>query len=273
MEFLSRTFTFTVYYNMVKSVFAKIGFDHYMGLKNKLPPIRYIGDDTNGNELVTLAHPKDFTRTVSYFKNAYNEIINKQTPTVKIENVNNEILEIYPSTDDLKNIPNGFIGLFVNNVGMEIVKNEFNDNEEVSNVEFLPVTDEGIDITKIKMVGVIETFVRKFNIKKHLVEKYKGNYLVVGKMKEINIYTGKSKPTDRYNIIGGKRIVTENCIESTQRETREELGLELESKIYKMISNLLPKTKNIFKFHTFNVYCIHYTPNNLKNCEYYFKSN
>ena len=46
MDFLYQTFTFNVYYNMTKQVFNKIGFDYYKGLKNKLPPIRYVGIDS-----------------------------------------------------------------------------------------------------------------------------------------------------------------------------------------------------------------------------------
>lgn len=268
MDFLSQTFRFATYYHLIKNVFDSIGYDYYKGLKNKLPPIRYLGNDSYENELVILAHPKDFLKHITLFKNAYKNIIEDQEsqinikyPNINMIDVKNEILEIYPSTRDLQIVPNGFIGLFVNLIGIEILKSEFNNNDEVANLDFILVTENGIETQNLKLCGVVETFIKKFNTKNQLKERYKGLYLVVGEMKDINIITGKTKSTNKYNIFGGKRLYDETCIESTIRETREELGLEPDSKILKLINILIPKTRDIIKCSSFNVFCIYFSPN------------
>ena len=262
MDFLSQTFRFATYYYMVKTVFDSIGYDYYKGLKNKLPPIRYMGLDADNYELVILAHPKDFSRHLSIFKNSYDSFLqNQSNQDIRIADVKDQILEIYPSTHDLLNIPNGFIGLFVNSIGMEIVKSEFHKNEEVERIDFMPVTEDGINIENFNLCGVIETFIKKFNKKSVLKEKYKGLYLVVGEMKDINVVTGETTPTNKYNIFGGKRSYDETCVESTIRETREELGLiPKESRIFDLINILIPITKNIIRCSSFNVFCIYVSP-------------
>jgi hypothetical protein len=261
MDFLSQTFNFSTFYHMIKIVFESISYNYYKGLKNKLPPIRFIGTDFDNNELIILAHPKDFVKHILIFKNSYNYVLQSQEyKNVKISDVKDEILEIYPNTKELLNVPNGFTGFFVNSVGMEIVKSEFNNNEEVGNLHFIQVTDNGININNIKLCGVIETFIRKFNKKPQLKNKYKYLYLVVGEMKDINIITGETISTNKYNIFGGKRLYDETCINSTIRETQEELGLTSESKILKLINILIPKTKDIIKCSSFNVFCIYFCP-------------
>lgn len=260
MKFLTQTFELSVYYNMVKLVFDTIGYDHFIGLKHKLPPIRYLGKNGNNDDLVILAHPKDFCKYTDIFKKSYNEIIHNDTNKVLLDDIKTEILEIYPSIDELQNIPNGFIGLFVNDHGMDIVKSEFNTNDEVDIVDFIKITDNGINTENIKLTGVIDTFIKKFNSKPHLIKKYNGLYLVIGKIKELNIFTGKSKNTGRYNIIGGKRCYDENSIESTIRESYEELGLSKDSKLYNFLNIQLPKVRDIIKCQTFNIYCLYYTP-------------
>lgn len=260
MEFLTQVFELNVYYNMVKIVFDTIGYDHFVGLKHKLPPIRYLGKDDNNNDLVILAHPRDFCRYADVFKKSYDEIIHNNTKKILLDDIKREILEIYPSTNELQSIPNGFIGLFVNDNGIDIVKSEFNTNDEVDIIDFIKVTENGIDIGNIKLVGVIDTFIRKFNSKPQLIRKYNGLYLVIGKVKELNIFTGISKNTGRYNIIGGKRCYDENSIESTIRESYEEFGLSKDSKLYNFLNIQLPKARDIIKCQTFNVYCLYYTP-------------
>ena len=123
MHFLSRIFLFDEYYYLFNILFTKIGFDYYKGLNNKLPPIRYLGKDIDNNELVILAHPKDFINKIKEIKNIFNNQINFiLNYKVKINEKINEIYEIYPSINELPYNPNGFIGLFVNRIGMEIIK-------------------------------------------------------------------------------------------------------------------------------------------------------
>ena len=276
MDFFSQTFQFTTYYYMVKIVFDIIGYDYYKGLKNKLPPIRYIGIDNFDNEYISLAHPKDFLKYINLFKNAYKKTIknidNNTFKNIKISDVHNEILEIYPATQKLYNNPNGFTALFVNNTGMNIVNNEFNENDEVANINFIPVDENGINTSNIKLCGVINKFVKKFNNNNLLIEKYKNTYLVVGEMKDINIISGESIRTNKFNIIGGKRTYTENSIESAIRETSEELGLIHDSKLLKLINILLPKTKDIIKCVSFNVFCIYLTPKTQLKYNYLIKN-
>lgn len=261
MDFLSQTFTLFTYYNMFKITFNTIGLNYYKGLKNKLPPIRYIGMDDNKDELVILAHPRDFNKHINLIKSAYKKtqiLVKNDETNIKLDSIKEDIYEIYPSVDGLTTNPNGFIGLFVNEQGMNEIIKDFNNNDEVAKVDFIKVEDNGIDTSKYKLCGVIETFVKKFNNKKSLINKYKNLYLTIGEMKDINIITGLTYATDKYNIIGGKRTLYENSIESTIRECSEELGLDKEnSKIYKLINKLLPKTKDIIKCSSFNVYCIY----------------
>lgn len=264
MDFLSQTFTLWNYYYMFKYVYDTIGINYFKGFKNKLPPIRYIGLDENNNELVILAHPKDFNKHVHLLKIGLNEAIKKQNEseiTIRIEDIKDEILEIYPSTTQLNEIPNGFSGIFVNELGMKLILDEFHENDEVANVNFIQVSDIGIEHKDIKLCGVSESFIRKFNTKDSLKNKYKDLYLVIGEMKDINIITGETIPTNKYNIVGGKRAYNENSIESTIRETTEELGLDIESsKIYKIVNKLIPLTKDIIRCTSFNVYCIYICP-------------
>jgi hypothetical protein len=251
---------------MVKKVFDIIGYDYYKGLKEKLPPIRYIGKDENDNDMVMFAHPKDFYKQHELFKLAYSEFSsiqdNNENIIVSMEDKKTEILEIYPPTDDLLRMPNGFVGLFVNELGMNIINSEFNNNDEVNSLQFLPVTEDGIDKSGIKLCGVIETFMRKFNSKKHLINKYVGLFLVVGEINDIDIKSGITKPTNKFNIIGGKRTYFEDSINSTIREVTEELGLQEDSKMLIFINNMLPKTKSIIRCFSFNVFCMYYTPTN-----------
>ena len=261
MDFLSQTFTLFTYYNMFKITFNTIGLNYYKGLKNKLPPIRYIGTNDNEDELVTLAHPRDFNKHVNIIKSAYKKtlILEKNDLTnIKLDSIKNDIYEIYPSTDDLSDNPNGFIGLFVNENAKEELLKDFRENDEVSKLDFIKIDNNGIDLSKYKLCGVIETFVKKFNNKNLLISKYKNLYLTIGEMKDINIISGLTYATDKYNIIGGKRTLYENSIESTIRECSEELGLDKENSIiYKFINKLLPKTKDIIRCSSFNVYCIY----------------
>lgn len=300
MDFLSQTFTFDIYYWMVKCVFNKIGYDYYKGLKGKLPPIRFIGYDKNNNELVTFAHPRDFIKHLKIFKFAYNHVIqqikfinifetnfinqklnlsNQITNTcyksknkhhnqyididmstinsnVKIIDVKSEILEIYPATKDLAIIPNGFIALFVDINMIENVNMEFTENDEVAKIDFLHISSNGIDISNIQLCGVIESFIKKFNGSNFLKSKYNGLFLVIAEMKDINIVTGQTFPTNKFNIIGGRRTYDENSIQSTIRETTEELGLSSSSTILKQISEKLYLEPDVIKLSSFNVYCI-----------------
>jgi hypothetical protein len=256
MDFFSQTFTLNTYYHMVKNVFDIIGHDYFKGLKNKFPPIRYLGKDKLNNDLVCLAHPRDFLKYYKIFKSAYIEAI-KQTTKINLDDIKSKIYEIYPSTNDLYLMPNGFIGLFLNESGIKFVQNEFNQNDEVFSLNFLKVGLNGIDYSNIKLCGVIETFIKRFNNKEYLRIKYKDLYLVVGEMKDMNILTGYTIPTNKFNLIGGKRSYDETSIESTIRETREELGLKSDSELLKIIQNLIPRTKNIIKCSSFNVFCIY----------------
>jgi hypothetical protein len=266
MDFLSQIFDFTTYYHMTKNVFEIIGYDYYKGLKSKLPPIRYLGKNEMGDDLVMFAHPRDFTKHINIFKNVYNEINNIKSDNLnnfkKVSIINNsvEIFEIYPSTTDLLNIPNGFIALFVNGIGISVILNEFNINNEICKLNFLPVTNYGINTQNIELKGVIETFIKKFNKNRILINKYNGLYMVIGEVQDFNIKTGYSKPLNKYNIFGGKRLYNENTIESTIRETSEELGLNKNSTIYKFINIMIPRTKDIIKCSSFNVFCVYFTP-------------
>jgi len=273
---------------MFKQVFEIIGYDYYKGLKNKLPPIRYMGKDEFNNELVILAHPKDFYKEIDLCKKIYDKInqiikleseselvdinINKKYPIIKLDDVKHEILEIYPSISSLGSKPNGFIGLFVNEFGMNELISDFGINDEVQSLKFLLVTEKGIDIKSIKTCGVIDTFIKKFNNKLHLINKYNGLYLVVGEMKDIDIKSGITKPTNKFNIIGGKRTYDENNIISTVREAKEELGLNLESKIYKFINIMIPKTKDIIRCYSFDIFCIFYSPNSEYGYNHFIQS-
>ena len=276
MDFLSQTFTISVYYYMVKYAFESIGYDYYKGLKNKLPPVRYLGTDDFENDLVCLAHPKDFMKRIDLLKEKYELAIKHLgeniVSNINIGDVKNEILEIYPDTTELRENPNGFIALFVNNLGKDVVDSEFNKNDEVASISYLPVTANGIETTDKKLCGVIEGFVKKFNLKQHLVNKYQGLYLTVGEMKEMNIYTGETRSTEKFNIIGGKRSFEENSIESTIREAHEELGLVGDGKISKFIKIFLPKSNDVIRCSSFNVYCVHYSPKNLNNYDNYINS-
>jgi hypothetical protein len=276
MDFLSQTFTISVYYYMTKYAFDSIGHDYYKGLKHKLPPVRYLGTDDFNNELVCLAHPKDFTKQLDLFKNthrlAIEQLNNHVVKNINIANIKNEILEIYPDTNELKFIPNGFVALFVNDIGLSVLNSEFTENDEVASINFIPVTATGIDKANFKLCGVIETFIKKFNSKPQLIQKYQGMYLTIGEIKDINILTGVTKSTNRFNIIGGKRTFDENSVVSTIREAHEELGLMTDSKISRFINFFLPRSNDIIKCTSFNVYCVHYSPNDVDNYDNFIRS-
>jgi len=278
MDFLSQIFTFQTYYLMVKQVFDNIGYDYYKGLKYKLPPIRYIGKNILNEELVILVHPKDFINKIKDFKIAYNNISNNnenenERYLYNIENKKSEVYEIYPSIKDLIIIPNGFLALFVNEYGMNILINEFNKNEEINNLKFIKINSNGLILNNINISGVLEIFINKLNKNKSLLEKYNNLYLVIGELNDIDIILGKSIPTNKFNIIGGKRLYNENSLQSTIRECIEELGLKENSKIANIIKIFLPISKNIIKCKTFNIYCIYFTPTTNKDYDIYIKNN
>ena len=131
MDFLTQTFTLINYYKMFKLAFEIIGNDYYKGLKNKLPPIRYMGLDKNNNELVILAHPRDFCRHIKILKSTYNKSFNIVDENIILENIKDDILEIYPAKKELIENPNGFIGLFLNEASINILLNEFSENDEI----------------------------------------------------------------------------------------------------------------------------------------------
>lgn len=274
MDFFLQTFTFQDYYLMVKSVFDNVGYDYYKGLKNKLPPIRYLGIDDYNNQIVSFAHPRDFLNDFTEFKNAFDNIIyDNNISNINIDNKKNEILEIYPSTVELHDNPNGFIALFVNEIGMKILKKEFHSNDEVTDVHFLKVNRKGISLENLDVCGVIASFIDKFNERDNLISKYSNLYLAIGKMNELDIKTGEIKMTNKYNIIGGKRSYDENSIESTIREASEELGLTDSSKIYNLIKILVPKSKDIIRCHSFLVYCLYICPKTEYDYDFYIHNN
>lgn len=255
MEFLSQPFTIINYYSMVKHLYSKVGYDNFKGLKNKLPPIRFIGLDQYNNEIVSLAHPNDFSKYIDILKEAYD---NNNKENITLDKIKSDIYEIYPSTETLIYMPNGFIALFLNDIAMNILKDEFTENNEMAKIYFIKITDNGIDLKYIKLCFVLDRFIKEFNSNKELIEKYKNLYLVIGQTKDFNIETGTSVNTEKYNIIGGKRLYDENSIESTIREASEELGLnKYTSKIYKLINLLMPRTRDIIKCFSFNIYCIY----------------
>jgi hypothetical protein len=257
MNFLSQQFTIITYYHMVKHLYNKIGNDSFKGLKNKLPPIRYIGIDDYNNEIVTLAHPNDFCKYIDILKEAYN---NNNRENITLDKIKSDIYEIYPSTDTLVNMPNGFIALFVNDIAMKILKEEFNENDEIAKIYFIKITDNGIDLKYINQCHVLNIFLKKFNENNQLIDKYKNLYLVIGQMKIFDLESGETSKIEKYNIIGGKRLYNENSIESTIREASEELGLNKNSSvIYKLINLTIPKTKDIIQCFSFNIYCIYLT--------------
>lgn len=258
MDFLSQNFTLPIYYNMFKTTFEVIGNDYYKGLKNKLPPVRYLGLDEHNNELVSLAHPRDFNRHIKILKNNYTKSLQIIDDNIKLENIKDDILEIYPAKTELVDNPNGFIGLFLNEIAINTLLSEFKENDEVGRLNFIKVGEDGIISNEFSFVGVIETFINRFNTKPQLINKYKNLYLVIGEIKDINMISGLTYPTNKYNIIGGKRTIFENTVEATIRECSEEFGLDIEtSKIYKSINKLVPKTKDIIRCCSFNVYCIY----------------
>ena len=263
MNFLSQSFDFTRFYNMTSQVFNILGYDYYKGLKGKLPPIRYMGLD-DGIEKVIFAHPKDYISEVELFKKIYNNL--DLNNTEYLDDKKDCFLEIYPSLLDLNIKPNGFIGLFVNEIGRELIINEFNINDEVNNIHFLEVTEFGIDIVKSNLIGVATVFIKKFN-SSCLKYKYVGLYLVVGEMNNINIKTNITKPSYKYNLFGGKRLYNETTLQGVMREIHEELGLNKNSKLYNLLLKWIPRAKDIIKCLSFNIYCIHYTPNNYNNYE------
>ena len=95
----------------------------------------------------------------------------------------------------------------------------------------------------------------------------------VAQVKDINFKTLSTISTKRYNIIGGKRLYNEDIYTSTIREVSEELGLSKESKLYKLLSILIPKTKDIIKCVSFNVYCIYFSPRGNSNYDIFIKNN
>jgi hypothetical protein len=248
---------------MTKYVFSHIGFNFYKGLKGKLPPVKFTGYDDKQIELVTLAYPKDFARHIKLFKSAYDIYANaeskfvKSVKSVKIADIRNEILEIYPSSNDLNVCPNGFIALFVDITQFDQIQNEFNENDEVANIDFIHVMSTGIDCNgaKIKPCGVFEIFIKKFN-QAEFFSKYTNTYIVLGQVKNINIISGIAKPCGKYNIFGGKRNYDETIVESTLREIIEELGLRSDSPLLEICQQKLSTTTDIIKGKSFEIFCI-----------------
>ncbi len=263
MDFLFKPIKFNVYYFIFHNLYKTIGFNYFKSLNKLYPPIRIISI-TDSEEMVSLVYPNDFIRFKDLLEKFYIQSFN-ETSKFKICDKEKEIYEIYPSLSDLTESPNAFVGLFVNKYSINIVKSEFHENNEISDILFLEVTNSGIDISNLKLSGVIGSFIYKFNKRQSLINKYIGLYLVVGKLKKIDIITGKIKDTNKYNIIGGKRKYNEKTIDGLIREVKEELGLYNESKLYKLISILIPITKDIIKCHTFKVFCIYFTPKSNHN--------
>lgn len=240
---------------MVKHLYNKVGYDNFKGLNKKLPPIRLLGIDEYNNEIVTLAHPNDFSKYIDIFKEAYN--INNNTD-ITLDKIKSDIYEIYPATETLIYMPNGFIAIFVNNIAMNILKEEFTENKEIAKLYFIKITENGIDLKYINLCYVLEKFIKEFNKNIELITRYKNLYLVIGQIKNFNIESGLTDNLEKYNIIGGKRLYNENSIESTIREASEELGLnKYTSKIYKLINLLIPRTRDIINCFSFNIYCIY----------------
>jgi hypothetical protein len=267
MNFLSQIFTFEKYYLMFKKLFDDIGYDYYKGLKYKLPPIRYIGKNELNEELIIIAHPKDFINKIKFLKTIYNSI--SSTEKINIEYKKEEIYEIYPSIDNLINIPNGFVALFVNDIGMNILNDEFLKNEEINSIKFIKITSNKLVLDDINISGVLNIFINRIN--KNILKKFNNLYLVIGELNNVNIKLGKYYPTNIFNIFGGKRLYDENSLQATIRECIEELGLKNNSKMANIIKILLSITNKIIKCKTFNVYCIYFTPNNYKDYNYYIK--
>lgn len=300
MNFLSQIFTFDKYYFLFKILFNRIGYNYYKGLNGKLPPIRYLGTDIYNNELVVLVHPKDFIPIIKDLKIIYNNLIkldslykfnniiklnqlelfnNFKNNNINIINKITEIYEILPSVDELFINPNGFIALFVNKIGIDILKQEFNKNMEINRLKFIKIDYSYLKYYNINRSNVLNIFLSNFNKKEDLINKYKNLYLTIGELNNFDIITNKKIPSNIYNILGGKRLYYENSIDCTIRETIEELGLSSQSNIINIIKYLLLKTKDIINCNTFNVYCIYFTPNiidynnYIKNNIYYLKDN
>lgn len=257
MNFLFQTFSISEYYFMTKHVFSHIGFDFYRGLEGKLPPIKFVKYDDNKIEFVSFAYPKDFVRHIKLFKSAFDIYTNTKPKLVKISDIRNEILEIYPSSADLVDCPNGFIALFINQTQFDLILNEFNENNEVADVEFVHVMSTGLNCfdAKIKPCGVFEIFIKKFN-EAEFFSKYIDTYIVLGQTKNINIVSGITKPCGKYNIFGGKRNYDETIVESTLREIMEELGLKSDSQLLEICQQKLLTTTDIIKGKSFDIFCI-----------------
>ena len=164
MDFLSQVFTFPTYYLMMTNVFQKIGYNYYKGLNNKLPPIRYLGKNINNEDLIIISHPKDFLDNLKYFKNAYYNIklLTQQFANINLLDKKDEIYEIYPSVEDLNEVPNGFLALFVNEEGMNILLNEFNKNIEIRNLKFIKFDNNLINRLKnINLTNLLNQYINK----------------------------------------------------------------------------------------------------------------
>jgi hypothetical protein len=161
MNFLSQIFTFEKYYLMFTKLFDNIGYDYYKGLKSRLPPIRYIGKNNLDEELIIIAHPKDFISKIKFLKTIYNSISVDQSQKINIEYKKSEVYEIYPSIDELINIPNGFVALFVNDIGMNIINDEFFKNEEINSLKFIKITSNTLILDDINISGVLNIFINK----------------------------------------------------------------------------------------------------------------
>jgi hypothetical protein len=269
MNFLSQIFTFKKYYLMFTKLFDNIGYDYYKGLKSRLPPIRYIGKNNLDEELILIAHPKDFISKIKFLKTIYNSISVEQSQKINIEYKKSEVYEIYPSIDELIKIPNGFVALFVNDIGMNIINDEFLKNEEINSLKFIKITSNTLILDDINISGVLNIFINKLN--KNFLKKFNNLYLVIGELNNINIKLGKCYPTNIYNIFGGKRLYDENSLQATIRECIEELGFKKKSKMINIIETLLSITNNIIKCKTFNVYCIYFTPYYYNNYDFHIK--
>jgi len=259
---LYKIFKFTDYYYMTKLVFDQLGYDYYKGLKNKLPPIRYIGKNAFNDELVKFVYPHDFLSQKKIFEEKFNIVTSKtDSQYVTINEKKTEIYEIYPSKQDIKITPNGFIALIVDEQKKDELLDNFKPNEEIHKLEFIPITKNGININTINASNVLKTFTDKFNTFDTLINACNKQYLLIGELKTFDIITGITEPNQEFNIIGGKRNFEETTIQGTLREIKEELGVNDDSDIYRFIEQNIDKTQYVFNSDTFTTYCLIYSSN------------
>ena len=194
MNFLTKQFTLDEYYNMIQNVYNKLGNTYYKGLNNKYPPIRL-----NNNNMVSLAHPKDFLKEVNIFK----EFFKKSDQTLNIDDVKDNIYEIYPSIDNLKQEPNGFIALFVSESYKGYVFKHFRSNNEINTIRFIKIDDV------VNCTSILQNFITFVKLKQNMYLKFKDLYLVVGETNNLDILNGVYNTTGIYTLFGGKRKYNE----------------------------------------------------------------